>query len=349
MGYQGRRERRQIQVNSRRSALGEVMDTQSGVITALEVKTLAERLKHKGHFTVQDFVLLNHAIIQNEENIIAFFRVTGALHALVRELTGQNASLQLGAVNCCCNLALGNEKSCLQLTKAAAPYLISHLDGLNNHLLEICVLTLGNLAGSHKSWAVLQAQGLLPKLIHLLTSSSNNVVCATLYALTHYVKIGLQTSSLNLALLRTIAMNVHPIMEREQSACWVIYLLSCCTECDDVLLSNLVVSRVVHLLGECKIGLDGDMNVLKTTALVRILGNLSVRRDAAELMLTDSSVVSVLRILLTYPYLHIQRETLWLIGNLLNHPSVEIECLAKISNFEDSLEPLLSDAISKLL
>jgi hypothetical protein len=49
--------------------------------------------------------------------------------------SGQNASLQLGAANCCCNLALGNEKSCLQLTKAAAPYLISHLDGLNNYLL----------------------------------------------------------------------------------------------------------------------------------------------------------------------------------------------------------------------
>jgi hypothetical protein len=64
------------------------MHTQSRVISALEVNSLAERLKHKGHFTVQDFVLLNHAILQNEENIIAFFRVTGALHALVRELTG---------------------------------------------------------------------------------------------------------------------------------------------------------------------------------------------------------------------------------------------------------------------
>jgi hypothetical protein len=88
MGYQERRKHRQMQVNSRRSALGEVIDTQSRVITPLEVKTLAERLKRKGHFTVQDFVLLNNAIIQNEENIIAFFRVTGAIHALVRELTG---------------------------------------------------------------------------------------------------------------------------------------------------------------------------------------------------------------------------------------------------------------------
>lgn len=144
-------------------------------------------------------------------------------------------------------------------------------------------------------------------------------------------------------------MNVQPLMEREQSACWVIYLLSCCTECDDILLSNLVVSRAVRLLGECKIGLDSDMNVSRTTALVRMLGNLSARSDAAELLLTESSVVSVLQILLTSPYLHIQRETLWLVGNLLNHPSVEIECLAKTSIFEDSLETLLSAIISKLL
>jgi uncharacterized protein YeeX (DUF496 family) len=86
--YQERRECREIHVNSRRSALGEVVDGQRRVITTEEVKTLAERLKHKGHFTVQDFMLLNHALIQNEENIIAFFKVTGALHALVRELTG---------------------------------------------------------------------------------------------------------------------------------------------------------------------------------------------------------------------------------------------------------------------
>jgi len=86
--YQGRRERRQIQVNSMRETLGEVANSQKRVMTAGEVKTLAEKLKHKSHFTVHDFMLLNQALLQNEENIIAFFTVTGALHAVVRELTG---------------------------------------------------------------------------------------------------------------------------------------------------------------------------------------------------------------------------------------------------------------------
>jgi hypothetical protein len=153
----------------------------------------------------------------------------------------------------------------------------------------------------------------------------------------------------SLELLRSIAINVHPLMEREPSACWVIYLLSSCTECDDILLSNFVVRRAVHLLGECKIGLDNDMKVSRITALVRMLGNLSVRSDVAELLLTESSVVSVLQILLASPFLHIQHETLWFVGNLLNHPSVEIEHLTKTSNFEDSLEPLLSNVITKLL
>jgi uncharacterized protein YeeX (DUF496 family) len=88
IGYQKRQEHREILVNSKRRTLGEIAENQRRVITIEEVKTMAEKLKHKGHFTVQDFTLLNHALIQNEENIIAFFKVTGAMHALVRELTG---------------------------------------------------------------------------------------------------------------------------------------------------------------------------------------------------------------------------------------------------------------------
>lgn len=149
--------------------------------------------------------------------------------------------------------------------------------------------------------------------------------------------------------LRNIVMDVHHLMESKESACWIIYLLSCYPECCEVLLSNSVVSRAVNLLGQCKIYMDSDMKVSKTTALVRILGNLSIDNGAAELLLTSSSVVSVLHMLLTSPYLHIQHETLWLIGNLLNHPSVEIQLLAKNSNFEDTLEPLLNDVIYKIL
>jgi hypothetical protein len=151
------------------------------------------------------------------------------------------------------------------------------------------------------------------------------------------------------ALQRSIVVNVHPVMEREVSACWLIYLLSCCSECDDILLSNSVVSRAFHLLGQCKTDPDGDMNVSKITALVRMLGNLSVNREAAEMLLTESSVVSVLRMLLMSPYMHIQRETLWLVGNLLNHTSIEIQLLAKNSNWVESLEPLLSDAMCNIL
>ena len=49
-------------------------------------------------------------------------------------LTGQKASLQLGAAYCLCNLALGNKKT-VKLAKAAAPYLIMNLDNLNSHLV----------------------------------------------------------------------------------------------------------------------------------------------------------------------------------------------------------------------
>lgn len=150
-------------------------------------------------------------------------------------------------------------------------------------------------------------------------------------------------------LQKHIVMNVHPVMERDASSCWVIYLLSCCSECDDVMLINSVVSRAVCLLRQCKTAPDSEVNVSKITALVRMLGNLSANREAAEILLIHSSIISVLRMLLASPYMHVQRETLWLVGNLLNHTSVEIQLLAKDSNLIESIEPLLSDALSNIL
>ncbi|XP_069703842.1 importin subunit alpha-1 [Periplaneta americana] len=345
LGDQERRQHRELQVNSRRSTLGELQNIQKRAVSSEEVKALADKLKHKSQFTSQDFLGLNNALIQSEENIVAFFKVQGALHALVRELLGQNASLQLAAANCCCNLSLGNEKSCLQLTKAAAPYLLSNLDGLNHHLLEVCTWTLGNLAGCHiKPWEILHSQGLLPKLLQLITSSSSDIIHSVIYALTHYVRIGLNSDNLDLEQQRNIAVSAHNLMERDRSSCWLIYLLSCSGDSDDILLNNSVVVRSLRLLGEC----NANQDVLIITALVRILGNLSVNSSAAEVILKEPSIVSILCTLLTSPYAHVQRETLWLIGNLVNHPSKEIQYLVTISNIENILEPLLSVALSKV-
>nr|CAD7607557.1 unnamed protein product [Timema genevievae] len=64
---------------------------------------------------------------------------------------GTNASHQIAAANCCCNLALGSDTYCRRVTKAAAPYLISHLESLNNLMVvrNSMKLVLGLLATWH--------------------------------------------------------------------------------------------------------------------------------------------------------------------------------------------------------
>lgn len=349
IGVKERKERREKQVNSRRGILGEVLDAQK-VFSPEEVKNLAEKLKHKGHINGEDYMLLSEALIQNEENIISFFKVSGALQSLIRDLTGQNASLQLGAAYCCCNLALGNEKSCLKLVKAAAAYLTINLDGLNNHIVEICTWTLGNLAGSDvKTWLILQSQLLLPKLLNLVKSSNMSVAQSAIYALTHYVRIGMDSGSLHPDMLANIAAIVSPLMEMELSSLWLLHLLSCFEECDQILLRDSLVSRSIHLLEECESVCDIDTDITKTIALVRILGNLCSGEGAKELLNMEISVVaSIIKILLQSQYSHIKQETLWLIGNLFHHPSENVRILVRVRNLEYNLEPVLSEILSRV-
>lgn len=70
------------------------------------------------------------------------------------------------------------------------PLLNYHLS--NNFIIyqEACIWTLGNLAGSgEKSFKILHSQGLLPKLLKLL-SESEDVLHSTTYALTLFVNTG---------------------------------------------------------------------------------------------------------------------------------------------------------------
>lgn len=57
------------------------------------------------------------------------------LFALVRDFSGNDPVLQLCAISCSCNIALGNAKACTSLTKSIGPYLITKLDTLNYSLL----------------------------------------------------------------------------------------------------------------------------------------------------------------------------------------------------------------------
>ncbi|XP_047099022.1 importin subunit alpha-9 isoform X2 [Schistocerca piceifrons] len=312
-----RDERRQEIVNHRR-ALGE-LNLSDRIVSATEITDLANKLKCK-KITLQDMKILKQALIQSHKT-----------------------PYKLEAINCCCNLALGNEKVGMQLTKAFAPYLISQLDCFSHVFLDICLWTLGNLAGSGaKPWSILKTQGLLPKILQLIAMGS--VVQSAVYALMMYTRTGI--TFLEDQELESIALESCPLMSTEPTVSWVIYLLSCTEKCDIIMLKNSVVSKASSLLLELvrKLASENESNDIVTiTALLRIIGNLCGGREECveELMQGVDSQKHMLELfgtLLSSPYPHLRCESLWVIGNVAKH-------LCEPEIFLSQLEPSLSNTL----
>ncbi|XP_049807580.1 transmembrane and coiled-coil domain-containing protein 6 isoform X2 [Schistocerca nitens] len=312
-----RDERRQEIVNHRR-ALGE-LNLSDRIVSATEITDLANKLKCK-KITLQDMKILKQALIQSHKT-----------------------PYKLEAINCCCNLALGNEKVGMQLTKAFAPYLISQLDCCSHVFLDICLWTLGNLAGSGaKPWSILKTQGLLPKILQLIAMGS--VIQSAVYALLMYTRTGI--TFLEDHELESIAVESCPLMSTEPTVNWVIYLLSCTEKCDIIMLKNSVVSKASSLLLELvrKLASENESNdIVTVTALLRIIGNLCGGRQECveELMQGVDSQKHMLELfgtLLSSPYPHLRCESLWVIGNVAKH-------LCEPEIFLSQLEPSLSDTL----
>lgn len=67
-------------------------------------------------------------------------------------------------------------------------------DHFSSCLQDASAWALGNLcAGGRHSWSLLHAQGMLPKLLHLLQSPHSDVLTAAVYALTHFLAAGLNS------------------------------------------------------------------------------------------------------------------------------------------------------------
>lgn len=86
---QERQAKRLVEFNRHRKTLGEESDISDRVVTSEEIVTIAKCIKHRGQTTDRDLALLKYALIQSNNNIVAFLKVPGALHSLVREMTGK--------------------------------------------------------------------------------------------------------------------------------------------------------------------------------------------------------------------------------------------------------------------
>lgn len=298
------------------------------VMTPDELSSAVSRIKQSKRTSHLDLRALKQTL-QDQNNCIAFLRMTGGLAAVVGHLTGKKALHQLESAYICCNLAAGGEFACVAVANAAGPYLIEFLDGQNTALQVACLWTLANLAGgSSKSLSILQSQGIIDRLITCLQNPNEEVVDAALHALILILKSATAEEEPDLMSQETrqqLAVTSMQLSCCRENVDWVIYLLSCKSACDDIFLEHNIPQNFLDRLVEFARDSQMDVNELSrlrsVTAMVRTLANLAAGQtgEAAMKILAHPFVLDILNDLFHARHPHVRLECEWLARNLMRH------------------------------
>ncbi|XP_053997498.1 uncharacterized protein LOC128886552 [Hylaeus anthracinus] len=324
--YMERKEHRTKALNKSRVALGNIIPDAS--FTTEFVVEKAKALKKKT-LSVEEYKQLQNALIQDEDNVKSFLKTDNILFALVRDFSSNDPTIQLSAIGCCCNLALGNVKACTSLAKSIAPYLITELDCLNYPLLEVCVWTVGNLiAGSSKAFEVLHAQDCLKFIVSLIRNCDITILPSVAYTAMHYVRVGFQQISENEIIELVKVATERNLSFETPYFIWLLALLSSRAIC------NIYLYKTMHSIVDYlyQNATNNITTVTEITACVRILANTICETSGrlATLFLENpkyarSDLEILLNNLLSCQYVHVRKETLWLIGNLYNHNCANVK------------------------
>ncbi|XP_016974171.1 uncharacterized protein LOC108040962 [Drosophila rhopaloa] len=161
--------------DSLRIGLGQVKK-EVAALESLDTKDvigLAGRIKRRKHATSEDLCRLSLAFLQGNDNINAFAAIPGAIQVLVKELTGPHIQQQINAVECLCNLSLGEAHVSEKIASLAGSYMVTYLDGKEERLKRSCLWTLANiLATCDKAGKILLQMQLVPKCWRLFNDSS---------------------------------------------------------------------------------------------------------------------------------------------------------------------------------
>lgn len=283
----------------------------------------AQNLASSSKEKEKSFSDLKNSFIQNPCHMVTFMKIEGALHSLVGHLMSQNSFDQLLAAECCCNLSLGDSKTCFKLAKAASPYLMSILQGLNHNLMNVVLQTVMNLSGSGlKTCQLLHSQGILQALER--TMSIPELREQTTKALIMFTKNGPNYMTENE--VQNMVNFILPFFELSDKVQWLIYLLSSQPYVIQVLIQHDIPIRVLKMLSSLR-RLRAD-NIISVTSLVRMLGNLSADPDGitASLMLDkwDMTLV-IIKFFLASKYRHLCKEVYWSLGNILQHKNPDVQ------------------------
>ncbi|XP_023318472.1 meiosis-specific with OB domain-containing protein-like [Trichogramma pretiosum] len=316
-----RKKNRQNVINRKRPYLGEVI--QNTVFSEQDVSRMALNLRKKP-LDGNEYRDLQNALIQSENNINSYFSVGQSYEGLVRDLSGRNGTHKLFAANCLCNLSLGNSKACFTLSKFSAPYLILELASSNIKIAETCAWTIGNIVSqSDKALAIFKKQNCLQTLIKILDECQSELLPALHYAILRYVHADF--NNISEEDLRKIADHVAKKYseDSEIDTIWLIAILSSYSACHEPL--KYCISQIFSKL--YSLSQSKDVHLSEVSAYLRTLANVICETTGKVAHLVFGSCESeheknqlLFEALLKYPYDCVRQETIWLLGNLFNHP-----------------------------
>ncbi|XP_014262310.1 uncharacterized protein LOC106674215 [Cimex lectularius] len=269
------------------------------------------------------FAVLKAAFIQDESLIVAFMKIEGALHSLVGYLLSRNSYEQLLATECCCNLSLGDGKTCYKLAKAATPYLITILQGCNYKLMDVAIETLSNLAGTgEKTSRLLYSQGILEAFQRTIKFPElGELTAKALVMLTKSLKMTLKDDE-----VLAVVNSVHPYFVSSVHVQWLLYHLSSVKYIIPKLLEKEIPGTIIYNLD--KLESLCSKNIMSVTAQVRTLGNLSIDANGytANVILDNWEIMlKTMRIFMNSSYKHLCKELFWVLGTMLRHDSPDVQ------------------------
>lgn len=271
----------------------------------------------------KSLVTLKNAFILDKCHIISFMKVEGALHAIVGYLMSKNPMEQLLAAECCSNMAMGDSKTCLRLAKAAAPYIITILQGVNHNLMDVCLISLFNMCGSgDQICEILYSQGILNDLERTLTVPLLRE--NSLKTLISFTKNG--SKYLSESEVTNLLTIVSSHFEQSDKAQWLVYQLSSFPNVLPTLIKMEFPLRTLSLLST--IGDITEQNIVSATSLVRILGNLNTDPcgvTASTILKRWGETRRIFKFFFNCPYHHLTNEVYWAIGNIIRHVNPNVQ------------------------
>ncbi|XP_065347197.1 uncharacterized protein LOC135944285 [Cloeon dipterum] len=296
----------------------------------VNIEDFVKMLKGKGPTEIEVMVKLQQAFMRDPQYAEAFLAVSGAYAELVRSLSGSRPIHALHASFCLCNLSANPSKLSAMHTKIVAPFLMLHLDGMNDEFLDSCAWTVGNLSlVDQESWKILHSLGSLQKLANLVNHPKEGVVMSTVYSLTHIVLKAHKTLSESESRLIASVINAQTVFVCDASR--LLFQLSTTSYVDTELSSEDLVRAVVKKWHDLIMysDLSEVTKISEVTYLVRYLGNVSCTNSQSAFhvirALTESKVALAAAFKTKFP--HLIHELCWLLKNLQCHSDEEVRVL----------------------